>query len=163
MEPLLFLQRIIRPGLNFMADVVPKSFNTPQAEVMLLAIALQESNCRYRFQVKGPARGFWQFERGGGFKGVLRHSSSKLIIADLLDAAVLPKDDELLWDALPYSELAQVFFARLLLWTVPKPLPAVGEQQAAWRYYEDVWRPGKPRPLAWAKCYPDAMEAVLSV
>jgi hypothetical protein len=160
MEPSLFLQRIIRPSLGFMREVVPKAFDTPAAEVMLLSIALQESACKYRFQIKGPARGFWQFERRGGFRGVLQHSSSKPIIEDLLLAAALPLDEEQLWGALPYSELAQVFFARLLLWTVPKPLPPIGEQQTAWKYYENTWRPGKPHPLAWAKNYTAAMDAV---
>ncbi len=35
-------------------------------------------------------------------------------------------------------------FARLLLWTDAKPLPAIGDEQGAWDYYLRNWRPGKP-------------------
>src|SRR3546814_6857126 len=43
---------------------------------MLLAIGLQESRFLHRAQIGGPARGYWQFERGG-VHGVLSHHASK--------------------------------------------------------------------------------------
>ena len=60
--------RILTPALS----MLPATMDTPKARVMLLAIALQESGLAHRVQVGGPAHGLWQFERGGGVKGVLR-------------------------------------------------------------------------------------------
>ena len=48
----------------------------------------------------------------------------------------------------------------LLLWTDPRPLPRIGEVQAAWDYYIRNWRPGKPHPKSWAPLYAQAMEDV---
>ena len=62
---------------------LPAKMDTAQARVMLYAIGLQESRFTHRYQVlntpgaKGPARGFWQFEKGGGCKGVVNHDASK--------------------------------------------------------------------------------------
>src|SRR5699024_10369063 len=58
--------RILDPALS----LLPAVMDTHQARVMLLAIALQESDLAYREQIGGPAHGLWMFERGGGVKGV---------------------------------------------------------------------------------------------
>ena len=54
-------------------------------------------------------------------------------------------------------------FARLLLWTDPRPLPAIGDVKAAWQYYLRNWRPGKPHEKTWAPLYAEAMEEVSHV
>src|SRR5690606_35531315 len=54
--------------------LLPSRMDSDRATVMLLAIGLQESRFEHRRQIKGPARGFWQFERGGGVRGVMTHS-----------------------------------------------------------------------------------------
>lgn len=59
------------------ARLLPGVAFTPEAKVMLLAIGLQESRFEHRRQIKGPARGFWQFEAGGGTAGVLRQRSPR--------------------------------------------------------------------------------------
>ncbi len=52
--------------------------DTPEGRLMLLAIGLQESRFEHRRQLgNGPARGFWQFEAGGGVKGVMTHLASR--------------------------------------------------------------------------------------
>ena len=53
---------------------------------MLLAIGLQESRLTHRRQIGGPARGLWQFERGGGVAGVLRHAASRDHALSVCDA-----------------------------------------------------------------------------
>ena len=63
MKPQLFLTSVIRPGLAVLADASALRVQSPEAEVLLLAIATQESALRHRTQVGGPARGHWQFER----------------------------------------------------------------------------------------------------
>jgi hypothetical protein len=151
---------VIWPGLIFASDIAGRDLGGAQAEVMLLAIAGQESNLAHRFQVHGPARGFWQFERGGGLAGVLSHKATSMIMHEALDALAIEKGYEAVWAALPYSELLQVTAARCLLWTDPQPLPAVGDEQLAWAYYLRNWRPGKPNGHAWATHYRAALQAV---
>lgn len=47
--------------------LLPAKMESPQAVVMLLTIGLQESLFEHRRQLgNGPARSFWQMERGGG-------------------------------------------------------------------------------------------------
>ena len=47
-------------------EVLRGKFRSTAADVLLLAIGLQESRFEHRQQIGGPARSFWQFERGGG-------------------------------------------------------------------------------------------------
>jgi hypothetical protein len=155
-----FLKHVIWPGLIFASDVAKRALGGAQAEVMLLAIAGQESNLEHRFQVHGPARGYWQFERGGGLAGVMSHNATRAIMRDALDALGIPTFSENAWAALPYSELLQVTAARCLLYTDPAPLPEVGDEQLAWAYYLRNWRPGKPHGDAWANHYRAALQAV---
>jgi hypothetical protein len=155
-----FLRHIVWPGLIFASDVSGHALGGARAEVMLLAIAGQESNLEHRFQVHGPARGYWQFERGGGLAGVLSHKATSMIMHEALDALAIDKGYEAVWAALPYSELLQVTAARCLLWTDPQPLPEVGDEQLAWAYYLRCWRPGKPRCDDWTTHYRAALQAV---
>ena len=64
--------QIIAPALK----MLPASMTSSKSEVMLIAIGLQESELTYRHQVGGPAHGLWQFEKGGGVKGVMTHKAS---------------------------------------------------------------------------------------
>jgi hypothetical protein len=160
MSPELFTIGIVRPGLAFMAGALKAPpLNSRQAEVLLTAIAGQESALKHRKQQPGPARGFWQFERGGGFEGVLNHSRTGPLARKLIEALALPSDRDSLWQALPASELLQVGFARLLLWSDNAPLPAVGDREAGWAYYLRNWRPGKPHRDRWDAHYDAAIQA----
>ena len=143
--------RILLPTLKFTAAV----------NVLLLAIGLQESNLTERVQRgNGPARGLWQFERGGGVKGVMTHAASKDMAYQVAIARGVPWDAAALWAALATDDVLAACFARLLLWTDPKPVPAVGNVDGAYGTYVWNWRPGRPHAQDWPANYDKARAAV---
>ena len=160
MKHTVFLQHVIRPGLAVLADTVGGEVQSPQAECLMLAIAIQESALRHRVQVGGPARGWWQFEKAGGLAGVMEHARTRTHLAHYCEAVGLKYDIHALWDALPHSELLQVALARLLLWSDAKSLPGLGDKEGAWQYYLRNWRPGKPGMARWGAAYDGAAELV---
>lgn len=136
--------------------------DTPQARVQMLAIGLQESRFQYRRQMgMGPATGFWQFERGGGVKGVLQHAVSKAKAAALCKARGVEAEPYAAWAALETDDVLAAGFARLLLLTDPRALPDVSDSVGAWDCYIRNWRPGKPHIETWSKFHRQAREAVL--
>jgi hypothetical protein len=127
--------------------LLPASMLNRRARVMLLAIGLQESRFEHRAQVldgggKGPARGFWQFEKGGGVRGVLRHSSTAKMAEAICRQRGFVADETTVHAALEFDDLLACAFARLLLYTDPAPLPAEDDAESAWKYYLRNWRPG---------------------
>ena len=145
---------VIRPALRLLAELSNRPvMEDARAEVMLLAIGLQESNFLHRRQVGGPARGYWQFEKNGGLNGILRHQSTGGYAAAVLEELDIGRTLDAAWDALPYSELLAAACARLLLYSDPRPLPAVTNATAAWEMYLRNWRPGKPGPNRWASAH----------
>jgi hypothetical protein len=140
-------------------EVLPSKFDTPQAEVMLLAIGMQESGFQTRQQSGGPARSFWQFEKGGGITGVLTCQDTKAYAQMVcVHRAVMPTVESVFARMLD-DDLLGCGFARLLLYSDPHPLPAIGDVDGAWDYYERTWRPGKPRPDDWPVNYAQARQA----
>lgn len=121
----------------------------PQVEALLLTTHLQEAPNREQCQLParpgkcGPARGIWQFERGGGVAGVLRHPASRPhVFTVCAKLGVVPTLDGI-FDALPTQcDVLDAALARLLYWTDPKPLPALGDADAALQSYLHNWRPG---------------------
>lgn len=140
--------------------LLPARMNSPAAEVMLLAIGLQESRLTHRRQIGGPARGLWQFERGGGVRGVLLHPASREHAAKVCAARGVEPSEAAVYNALEHDDVLAAAFARLLLWTDPLPLPAPGRADAGWNLYLRTWRPGKPHEHTWGRLYAQAMEAV---
>ncbi|MFB8829040.1 hypothetical protein ACE0DR_05925 [Azotobacter sp. CWF10] len=140
--------------------LLPARMNSPRAEVLLLAIGLQESGLTHRQQIDGPARGLWQFEQGGGVRGVLQHPLSRPHALTICDARGVFPAAPAVYAALEHDDILAAAFARLLLWTDPAPLPAVGEVGAAWDLYLRTWRPGKPHRNRWDSCYAQAMDAL---
>lgn len=135
--------------------------DSASARVMLLAIGLQESLFEYRRQMgNGPAMGFWQFERGGGVRGVLHHPASKDRAAWLCAARDVEPVPTPVWLALQRDDVLAAGFARLLLWTDAAPLPGVDDEAGAWAYYLRNWRPGKPHPKTWPKYHKLARDFV---
>ena len=132
--------------------------DTPEARVMLLAIGLQESRLIHRKQIGGPARGLWQFEKGGGAKGVLNHAASSSKARALCKARGVEPTADAVYQALAEDDILAAGFARLLLLTDPKPLPSIGEVQKAWDCYVWNWRPGKPHRKTWDELYKQAVE-----
>lgn len=161
----LVLSHLIRPLLACMASA-EKIAHTPAAERLMLAIGWQESRFLYRDQVDtgpavlGPATGFWQFESGGGVRGVMRHHATSSFALNRALMANVPFRQADIWAAFAdrkHDRLAAAF-ARLLLWTDPKPLPQ-GEAQG-WDYYLRTWRPGKPHARTWSEAWARADETV---
>ena len=159
------LKMITDTALNLGLALLPARMDTPEARVMLLAIGLQESRFVHRRQIGGPARGFWQFEKGtrasrGGVWGVYLHQASKDRLAALCKARSVSCDPDAIYAALEYDDVLAAGVARLLLWTDPKALPPVGDADAAWALYLRTWRPGKPHPQTWPDLYRQATAQV---
>lgn len=147
---------IIEPALS----LLPARMNSPQAMAMLLGIGLQESHFEYRRQLgNGPARSFWQMERGGGVHGVLRHQASAKLAAGICVRRGVEPTDMAVWQAIEQDDVLAAALARLLLWTDPQPLPALSDTAGGWALYARVWRPGRPRPAEWPANYLRAVGA----
>lgn len=141
-------------------EVLPGKFRSTEATVQLLAIGLQESRFEHRVQVGGPAHGFWQFERGGGVRGVLSHEATKPYALAACAIRGCPPLAEDVYRRIVDDDLLACAFARLLLYSDPKPLPVPGQVEGAWGYYLRNWRPGKPHRSTWDGLYRQAMEAM---
>lgn len=169
----LRLANILQTAIAPAAQILPPSMNTPQAQVMLLAIGLQESRFTHRFQVldgrpgvKGPARGYWQFEQGtrasrGGVWGVFLHPASKFWLAELCKQTGVGFEPTAIYRAIEDNDVLAAGVARLLLFTDPRRLPTIGDVDGSWKYYLRTWRPGKPHEHTWAGLYASAVEAVM--
>lgn len=156
------IKTILDPGLA----QLPMAMDTPKARVMLLTIGQQESKFQRRAQVlngggKGPARGLWQFEKGGGVKGVMNHSATAGHAHRLCLGRNVAWDRSLIWTQLEYDDLLACGFARLLLYSDPFSLPDFDDVEGAWKLYaERTWNPGKPHPETWPGYHANARKAL---
>lgn len=168
MSPFAALTLVIKPTIGWLDNYGVRS--GPEAEAMLLAIGLVESKLKWRDQLDangeagalGPALGLWQFERGGGVKGVMTHKASAPVARAVVAEMGLDFLERKVWPALACNDALACAFARLLLWTDPRALPKVkpGSEEEAWEYYLRNWRPGKPRRKDWPDCWKQAVDAV---
>lgn len=150
-------ERAIAPALA----MLPARMRSDAAEVMLLAIGLQESGLIHRHQIGGPAHGLLQFERGGGVRGVMNHPASKDHAARVCVERGVEPTVVAAFDAIEFDDVLAMAFGRLLLWTDPKPLPDVQDVNGAWDLYLRVWRPGKPHRHTWDRHYAEAVREVV--
>lgn len=163
----LRLSHIAETAVEPALKVLPKHLTSDKARVLLLAIGLQESRFEHRWQVladgsKGPARGYWQFERGG-VHGVYKHSASHEMLRLLCHDRDCSFDPQMIWAQLETDDVLAAGLARLLLWTDKMPLPEVGAAKDSWDYYVRNWRPGKPHRHSWDKLYARAMEEACAI
>ncbi len=157
MELKFALDNAIVPALK----LLPVPMDSPKARVQMLAIGLQESEFLVRAQYGGgPARGFWQFEEGGGTRGVIRHPASTEQARLVCRARDCSFDQRAVWAQFEHDDILAAAFARLLLYTDAKPLPEIGDMQGGWLYYERNWRPGRPHPEKWPGCYARAVALI---
>lgn len=156
MTPQQFLLRVIEPGLA----LLPAEMDSVPARILLLAIAGQESGWSSRFQVNGPARGYWQFELAG-VQGVLAAAATADLARDCCTAVDALPHPAVVYTAICWQDALACAIARLALWPDPAPLPGAEDQAGAWSYYLRTWRPGQPRPGDWAQNH-DAARAVVS-
>lgn len=165
------LRELITSAILPAFEILGAKYNTVQAVLMMLAISLQESKLQSRQQLivvkgelvpKGPAVSFWQFEKGGGVAGVLKHPASASLAAKLCKARGVKSTPDAVWEAMKTDDVLGAGMARLLLLTDPFKLPDVGKPDEAWKLYTRVWRPGEPHPGTWQGYY-DAARAELGV
>lgn len=155
------LDQIYRHAIAPAMKLLPARLDSTRSDILLLAIGLQESRFEHRVQINGPARGFWQFEKGGGVKGVMGHPVTQPYIEPICAATgVNPPSLQHIYDSLASNDVLAAAFARMLLWTDPGPLPAIGEVEEAWQYYLRNWRPGKPHRKSWNALYAEAYDYV---
>lgn len=140
--------------------VLPPAMGSARATALLLAIGLQESRFLARQQEAGSARGFWQFEEAG-VRGVVRHPRTRSHLERALRAL---RYESLInrvvgtHRVLEHNDTLAFVVARLLLWTLPGPLPGRGHAEAAWTQYLAGWQPGRPHRATWNAFYEDAWE-----
>lgn len=139
---------------------LPPQMSSLRARAMLLAIGMQESRLVHRKQIGGPARGLWQFERGG-VAGVLRHPATQAHAATLCWRCGNAGTTAAVYHQLEHDDVLAAGFARLLLWTLPGALPVRGQAEEGWRQYIAAWRPGKPHRHTWDEFYEEAWATVL--
>lgn len=157
MELKFALDNLVVPALK----LLPAYMDSPKARVMMLAIGLQESEFQTRVQYGGgPAHSFWQFEEGGGVRGVCRHSASTEQARLICRARDCSFDPHAVWSQMATDDLLGAVFARLLLLTDPRALPDMDDVQGMWLYYERNWRPGKPHPERWLSRYARALTLI---
>jgi hypothetical protein len=65
-----------------------------------------------------------------------------------------------IWNAIENDDVLAAGLARLLLYTDPQRLPALGDREGAWQLYLRTWRPGKPHRRTWNGYYQRALEFV---
>ena len=134
--------------------ILGTKYDSPEARQLLAAIAFQESNFEHRHQIGGPAHGFWQFEHGGGVKGVMNFPTTKHAAQKVCKEQGVQFESKAVFDAIEKNDLLACCFARLLLWTDPRPLPT--DSTDCWDYYIRNWRPGKPHPHRWVDAWEKA-------
>lgn len=128
--------------------ILPKHMNPTQEQpgrvvVPLLTMQRQEAPNQEQKQIGGPAVGIWQFEKGGGINGVLKHSTSAKAARELCTTLGVQPTNDAVYAALQgTNDVLDAGFARLLMWTDPNPLPAFGDVEGAWQLYLRTWRPG---------------------
>lgn len=155
--------------------LVPDLPWTSESAVLLGAICLQESGGRNVVQAHGPAQGYPQFE-AGGIGAVLSNSATARRARRAIERSGILGESEMSGEisggpdgGYPAESLGrvvsvvrtkflnfpalQISLARLMLWANPNPLPALGDCNGAWKYYDSTWRPGKPRPTDWPANY----------
>lgn len=158
MTPELLSDIALVPALR----MLPPQMDSRAARAMLVAIALQESDSlQHRRQMAGgPARGFWQFERGGGVKGVLTHATTKPLIVPICRLLCYQPTAAVCHTAIEHNDILAAVFARLLLWTLPHELPRADDPVEGWSQYLAAWRPGKPHRHTWDAHYAEAWRIV---
>jgi hypothetical protein len=164
MTPSEFLSTVLDPGIIWCQSV--PGWTVPfddRARLMLLAIPGQESAWRNVAQAGGgPGVGPYQFEPETCDELLINAASRPMMhaIATALGIATGELDGAAFYDRIINDTRLAVALARLDLFCDPHSLPAISDQDGSWRMYLRVWRPGKPKPSAWAKNYKAAMSAI---
>ncbi|BCD84279.1 hypothetical protein PSm6_06860 [Pseudomonas solani] len=150
---------VLEPALS----LLPDEMNSPEAQLMLLAIALQESDLDKRPLAEGGPHSYWQSGSPDEMVHfVLRCPVTRDLAVAVCDARQVPPVDERVRAALEHDDVLAAAFARLLLWTDPARLPAIDEVDAAHDLYMRTWRTPDPRPELWCEHHARALKSWLS-
>jgi hypothetical protein len=141
--------------------LLPPVLDSPEARALVLAIGLQESDYRDRVQKPqqvgwrpGPARGFWQFERGGGAcTGLLERERTRPLVERVCEVLRYDVDPQGLWEGAQHNDVLACALARLLLFSLPHRLPTRDQPELAWAQYLEAWKPGRAHPDKWPRCH----------
>lgn len=137
-----------KDAVNESYKLLPLKMDSHFARVNQAAIGQQESGYLVRRQYgNGPARGYWQFEEGGGVKGVMEHKASSELARSVCHARGVPFVRRAVWEALETDDVLAAAFCRLLMWTDSGKLPTT--EADGWAMYARTWRPGRPHPDKW--------------
>lgn len=137
-----------KDAVNESYKLLPMRMDSPFARVNQAAIGQQESGYLVRRQYgNGPARGYWQFEEGGGVKGVMEHKATADLARSVCHARGVPFVRRTVWEALETDDVLAAAFCRLLMWTDSGKLPV--SEAEGWAMYMRTWRPGKPHVDKW--------------
>ena len=137
-----------KDAVNESYKLLPLKMDSPFARINQAAIGQQESGYLVRRQYgNGPARGYWQFEEGGGVKGVMEHKATSELARSVCHARGVPLVRRTVWEALETDDVLAAAFCRLLMWTDSGKLPT--SEADGWAMYSRTWRPGKPHPDKW--------------
>lgn len=137
-----------KDAVNESYKLLPLKMDSPYARINQAAIGQQESGYLVRRQYgNGPARGYWQFEEGGGVKGVMEHKSTAELARSVCHARGVPFVRRAVWEALETDDVLAAAFCRLLMWTDSGKLPTT--EAEGWAMYARTWRPGRPHPDKW--------------
>jgi hypothetical protein len=166
MTPETFLSTVLVPGLTWMTSIVgPKPGLTVDwqddapARLLLCTIAGQESAWENVQQGgDGPGRGYFQFEPETCGE-LLVNSVSHAMMFKVCAALKIEATETVVYGALLADPKLQVAMARFDLWCDRAPLPAYGDEMAAWETYLRIWRPGKPSLERWSGNYLAALTA----
>ena len=157
-----YIVQVVLPGA---ARLLPPTFSTPDTATLMLAIGLQESEFAARRQHGGPARSFWQYEVTGGCWDLLHRPAARGHMRDVLAllqySATLDEVD--LHTAMEHNDILAAVGARLLLRTIPDPVPSLdAHPDVSWDQYMRTWRPGAPRRAHWDRNLALARDLVVS-
>jgi hypothetical protein len=144
---------VLRLGIKPAGDLLREhGISMPaSAQVFLVAVAAQETAFATRRQYAGgPARGWWQFERGG-LQGLWSHRLIAGLLDELCDRLAVEATTQAVLDAIEHNDVLAACVARLLMATDSGPLP--GGPEEAWACYRRLWRPGRPRPEKWPQSW----------
>jgi hypothetical protein len=156
-------QRAIDPALK----LLPAGLDSLSARIQLLTTGLQESGFMHRRQIvngrpMGPAKSFWQAEVGGGLvHGVRTNHTTAALAQAVYQARQVQPTDVAIWNAIENDDVLAAALARLLIFSDPYKLPAIGDAKGAQALYLRTWRPGHFRPETWAPFYMRALNFVV--
>ena len=138
-----------KEAVNESYKLLPMKMDSPFARINQAAIGYQESDgyLTRRQYGNGPARGYWQFEEGGGVRGVMEHKSTAELARSVCHARGVPFVRRTVWEALETDDVLAAAFCRLLMWTDSGKLPT--NEADGWAMYARTWRPGRPHPDKW--------------